>query len=183
MFLMKDTDSRAKAKLERLFASALLFFAVNTLANTQQNLCYPLAHGENELGSTNSKYIAHHAINAGWHSNFYVTNVSEKPVNIKLTFNDANGLAYSFPTTLFYDNFSSTNSPLDSLGGGAILTPGQTGMILLSGPSFPGTVTGKVTWQADACLEHAITATMRNTHSSSSRYSQGLFPLNNGDPF
>lgn len=183
MFSIKDFTLPTNSWFKGVAITTFLLCSANASATTGQDLCYPLAHGENGLGSTNSKYLAHHSINTGWQSSFYVTNVSEKPVNIKLNFNDANGAAYTFPNTLFYDNFSSGNSPLDNLGGGAILTPGQTGLVILSGPSFPGTVTGKVTWQADACLKEAIIATVRNVRHSSTLYSQGLFPINNGDPF
>lgn len=183
MFSIKRAACLPHNHLKGLLASALLLCAATASASTGQDLCYPLAHGENGQGSTNSKYLAHQSVNAGWQSTFYVTNVSDKPVNIKLDFNDANGNSYAFPTTLYYDNFTSSNSPLDTLSGGAILTPGKTGSVILLGSSYPGTITGTITWQADACLESAIIATLRNVRHNSSLYSQGLFPLNNGEPF
>lgn len=167
------------------YVAGFLLMPCATLATAheQQDLCYPLAHGEDGLGSSNFKYINHLEFGSTWHTNVYVTNVSHKSINIKMPFKNNRYEAHSFQSVVYYDFFNEENSPLNLETGGAILRPGETGLVVLRNSSYPGTVTGKVIWQADACLKHAITASVRNIHVTSSRFSQGLFPLNNGDPF
>lgn len=164
-------------------AFSMLFFIPTTYAQSQDELCYDLPHGENKLGSVNSVYIPHLNIAESWYTQVYVTNVSRKALNIKLSFDLANGEPYSFPDVVYQGQFSVENSPIQIDKGGAILRPGKTGLIILADNSSPGPVIGKLLWQADACLKSAVVATLRNTHALPMRYEQGLYPLNGGKPF
>lgn len=161
----------------------LLLCATMATAHEEQDLCYPLAHGEDGMGSSNFKYIPILFIDSYWSSFINVTNVSRKPVNVKIAFNDVNNTPYVPALVRPKYNFNSNNNPNHIQTGGAILRPGESGEIWVHDSSSPSPLKGKITWQADGCLERAITATVRNFHVSSTRFSQGLFPLNNGEPF
>jgi len=181
---MFTTPNISPRSFSTYFAGFLLLLcATMATAHEEQDLCYPLAHGEDGMGSSNAKHLSHLVVSRTWYSQLYVTNVSRKSVNLKLQFTNSKGNNYKFPTASYLDEFNINNSPLSIETGGAILRPGETGFIILHSSNYPGTVTGKLTWQADACLDAAIIATIRNINTGDGGYTQGLFPLNNGEPF
>lgn len=140
--------------------------------------CYPLVHGENGQGSTNFIRLPHLRTNSSWEIYLTVTNESDKQVNVKLKFNDFDGAVYSPYSVLNRGNFTSTNSPL-SLSG-AVLKPNHTAQIVILDPANLDMLSGKLSWQADACIDSALHVSVR-THSTGGYTS--LLQLNGGQLF
>jgi len=165
-------------------AKALLFAAtaltsMSTLAHDDaQKHCYPLAHGEDGMGSSNSIHMPFMHTGGVWQSRIYVTNTSDKNLNVKITLRTHDGEVYTPVQYSMMGAFSPTNSPFDH-----VLKPFKSAEIRLRDDNFPESFTGKVTWQADACLESAMTGALRNEYFTSSRYDQGLVLFNGGNPF
>lgn len=140
--------------------------------------CYPLVHGENGQGSTNFIRLPHLRTDTTWNNFISVTNESDKQVNVKLKFNDMEGLIYNPYSVLHYGDFTSTNSPLNLSG--AVLKPNHTAQIVVRDPDHIGMLSGKLSWQADACIDSALHVSVR-THSSGGYTS--LLQLNGGQLF
>ena len=174
-----------KTRLLALFAAATAVISMNALAHDDsQKLCYPLIHHEGRMGSANSVYMPFmHTAGSGWSSYFYLTNTSDKNLNVKIVLRTQDGEVYTPTQYSLTGAFSSVNSPFDQVVGGAILKPFKTGQVHIKEEQLPKTLTGKITWQADACLEHAMTAAARIHYSSSNRFDQGLVLFNGGNPF
>jgi len=85
---MFTTPNISPRSFSTYFAGFLLLLcATMATAHEEQDLCYPLAHGEDGMGSSNFKYTNHLAFDSTWYTYVYVTNVSHKSVNIKMPFN------------------------------------------------------------------------------------------------
>jgi len=140
--------------------------------------CYPLVHGENGQGSTNFIRLPHLRTNGSWDNYITVTNESDKQVNVKLKFNDFDGAVYSPYSVFYYGNFDVTNSPLNLSG--AVLKPNRTAQISIRDPANPDTLSGKVSWQADSCIESALHVSVRS-HNPGGYTS--LLQLNGGQLF
>ena len=173
-----------KTRLLALFAAVTAVISMNALAHDDsQKLCYPLLNHEGRMGSTNSVYMPVMHTSGKWSSHFYLTNTSDKNLNVKIVLRTQDGEVYT-PTHYSLDGaFSSINSPFDQVVGGAILKPFKTGQVIIREDHFSQNLTGKITWQADACLEHAMTAAARIQYSSSNRLDLGLVLFNGGQPF
>lgn len=174
-----------KAFTALLFAAASAFTSTNLQAHDDpQKHCYPLAHGEEGLGSTNSIHMPFmHTGGTGWQSIIYVTNTSYKNLNVKVTLRTYDGAIYTPTQYTMSGAFSPANSPFDHAGGGAILEPFKSARLQIKDDNFHESFTGKVTWQADACLESAMTGAHRIYYSASGHFDQGLVVLNGGNPF
>jgi len=175
----------SKTALALLLAASTVLTSLNALAHDDaQKHCYPLPNGENGMGSSNSTYIPFmHTGSANWTSAIYLTNTSDKNLNVKITLRTRDGEVYTPIQYSMFGAFSPTNSPFDHVVGGAILKPFKSAEIHLKDDNFHENFTGKVTWQADACLESAMTGAHRAHYSNSSRYDQGLTVFNGGNPF
>ena len=174
-----------KTSIALLFAASTALTSMSTLAHDDaQKHCYPLAHGEDGMGSSNSIHMPFMATSGtAWQSIIYVTNTSNKNLNVKITLRKQNGDVYTPTHTIMGGSFSPTNSPFDNVVGGAILRPFQSAQVQIIDDNFHESFTGKVTWQADACLESAMTGAYRAYYSTSSRFDQGLSVFNGGNPF
>ena len=173
-----------KTRLLALFTAAAVT-SMNAFAHDDsQKLCYPLLNHEGRMGSTNSVYMPFmHTNGSSWSSFFYLTNTSDKNLNVKIVLRTQDGEVYT-PTHYSLDGaFSSVNSPFDQVVGGAILKPFKTGEVRIRENHFSQNLTGKITWQADACLEHAMTGAARIHYIDSNHYDQGLVLFNGGQPF
>ena len=165
---------------------AILGLLFNSSAYANSELCYPLVHGENGLGSTNAMYLPNlYTSGANWYSTIHVTNAGYQPVNVKLEFFNFDGSAYFPYDTVSNAQFSGENSPINLNSGGAILRPNQTGLIIIHDSALDHAkgMIGKVSWQADSCLDKAIVVNVRTVYSSGHGYDQGLVFLNGGNPF
>lgn len=164
-------------------ATALTSLHVFAHDDTQKH-CYPLAHGEEGMGSSNSIYLPFmHTRGSSWASRIYLTNTSNKNLNVKITLRTVNSEAY-IPTQFSLKGaFSSTNSPFDYEVGGAILKPYKNAEVHIEDDNFLESFSGKITWQADACLESAIAGAHRAYFFDSTRFDQGLTVFNGGNPF
>jgi len=165
---------------------AFIFSALPSIAmahDENQIECYPLAHGENGLGSTNFAYIPQLRINDWWTARFYVNNVSEKPVNVKAFLTDNNGGAFEYDDLEHFDNFNDSNSPMNINAGGAILKPGKGGEFTFKLRNKTRRVFGKISWQADACINNALVVSVRNELITPERYGFSTTLLNSGKPF
>ena len=172
-----------KSSLAKLFATSLLFSIFNAQAHDDpQQHCYPLEHGENGLGSTNSMHLPHFETTGSWIANYYVTNTGDKPVNVKYRFKLGDGSAYQPQDRDLRERFNSGNNPLSIDTGGAILLPGQTGRIIIRDDNLDTTLTGTVHWQADSCITHSLVASARSSTWGSNSSNTTIF-LNGGNPF
>jgi len=151
-----------------------------------QDLCYPLAQGENGLGSQNSMLLPT-LVTGGveWTTYLYFTNASDKPINVKLDFLKYNAAPYIPYTYTYSGQFSATNSPLQSDSGVALLKPLETGRLVIFDDNSPHEegFTGRVYWQADACLDSALKVDIRTAYNGNSRLDAGFITLNGGNPF
>ena len=173
-----------KTRLLALFAAATAVTSMNALAHDDsQKLCYPLLNHEGRMGSTNSVYMPFMHTRRNWSSNFYLTNTSDKNLNVKSVLRTQDGDVYTPTQYSLHGAFSSINSPFDQVVGGAILKPFKTGEVYIMEDHFSQSFTGKITWQADACLEHAMTGAARIYYLDSSHFDQGLVLFNGGQPF
>jgi len=173
-----------KTSIALLFAASTALTSMSTLAHDDaQKHCYPLPNGEDGMGSSNSIHMPYmYTKGTGWQSIVYVTNTSNKNLNVKITLRKQNGDVYTPTHTKMGGSFSPTNSPFDNVVGGAILRPFQSAHVQILDDNLNEVFTGKVTWQADACLESAMTGAHRAHYLDSSRYDQGL-TFNGGNPF
>lgn len=152
-------------------------------SNNAQQHCYPLEHGENGLGSTNSMYIPHLLTHGGWTGFFYYTNTSQKNVNIKLDLKRENGNAYVPFEVVFSSEFDHIADISALSNGGVVLKPGRTGWFAIIDNSTTEVLSGKITWQADSCLPSAVVASLRNQYADGSRIDNGHVLFNDGKPF
>lgn len=148
-----------------------------------QDLCYPLAHGENGLGSTNSKHTPLLFANgSNPRSYIYVTNVSYEWINVKFKFWDVKGEKIAPSEVANFGTFTKLNSPVDIGNGGAILRPKQSGWIKITGNHGNGFISEMV-WQADSCLDAAVVVSIKNERITSSTHDYGIITINGGNPF
>jgi len=150
------------------FASVLAF-----------SYCKELSPGQYE--SSNSMIIPQAFTLNQWNSDIFVTNVSDSPVSVTLTFSNDEGERYS-PVQVSYDSkFTATNTPLDS--NGALLMPGEMGRITILDDSTRYINIGEIAWHSNECIFEAIFVKHRNVYFDSSRFESGEFVLNGGLPF
>jgi len=181
-----------KKSVSVLFAALLPALAVTTTLtatsamahDNKQEHCYPLAHGEEGLGSRNTMYVPYmRASGAEWDSVLYVRNISHSSINIKIKLRLPNGDLF-IPSTAFLGNgFHEMNSPLDTESGGALLRPNNGAYLYISNDSKSSWFTAEISWQADKCISNVLVGALRVQLSGSSKYDQGLVLLNGGKPF
>lgn len=166
-----------------MYASLLALAVTHVLSLPAQTSphCY-----EDENGQTvasNGLYIPTSVTSgSSWTMAYDITNVSDVPITVKLQFTNSNGQPYTPYSVSYWENFSGTNTPID-LSAGAVLQPGQLGIILIRDPAPERINVGKMTWFANTCIHEALMVTSWNQYSDSSRYSSGLFYFNGGKPF
>lgn len=172
-------------KLSCLSALVIIPFSVSSQlhASAPEAQCYPLVHGEEGMGSTNSLFLPHLLTDNAW--SFYVTltNTSEKFVNVKLRFNAYDGNAYTPQQVVYYGSFSAVNSPLLPSLSGAVLKPNETARVRILDDSNSEALQGRVSWQADSCISSALLVSVRSHYSTSTRFGSDIRLLNNGQPF
>ena len=161
--------------------SPLITFSAQAHDDPQQH-CYPLAHGENGLGSRNEKHLSYLLTHDNWFSTVYVSNVSNEPLNIKLSLITESNQPHQVQNFQLYGSFDQSNSPIHN-NIGAILKPGFSGRIRIYDNLGTNTLTGKIQWQADTCLNEALVVSIRTTRwEGSSAVSSTAF-VNGGNPF
>lgn len=145
--------------------------------------CYPLAHGENGQGSTNSLYLPHLRTVGYWNGYVMVSNTSDNYLNVKLNFKRYDGSPYLPYSYKLEGAFNAGNSPFGLLTGGAILKPGRTARITIYDDNNNDSLMGSVSWQADACIDHALLVSVRSYYENGSHMTSNLLLLNDGQPF
>lgn len=172
-------------KTKLAFITGLLTMLIQTqaFADAPPATCYAIPHGEDGMGSTNSLHLPHMQTRNNWSAKVFVTNTSNKFVNVKLNFSNFDGSTYTPTTTELEGEFSSGNSPLSLETGGAVLKPGRTALVIIRDDNKSNALVGKITWQADVCIDRALLVSVRNNLQESGRASTTLIPLNNGFPF
>jgi|GEM_PF-2364044 len=155
-----------KAMKSNLYLFLLFLVATsNTYAN---EVCYSLAHGENGRGSSN---ITHTPIlftsGSHWPAFIYLTNVSFKPLNIKIEFVNYDASPYLPRNYELHGQFDNDNSPLNILTGGAILKAQQSAFVRINDDNASAGIIGKITWQADSCLDNPLSINIRNEQIAS----------------
>ncbi len=149
-----------------------------------EELCYPLVHGENGMGSANFMYTPIlFTVKPVWRSYIFVTNASEKNVNVRFSFMNSDGSKYVPYSVTHHGQFTEDNSPIEQGLGWAILRPNESAYVILYDDNKLDGFTGKVIWQANACIEKAITAYIRTYRYDNTSMDLGLVPLNGGNPF
>jgi len=172
-------------KLSCLSVLVIIPFSVSSQlhASAPEAQCYPLVHGEEGMGSTNSLFLPHLSSEGNWQYFIYVTNVSEKYINVKLSQEDFQGAVFIPQTVTFDGAFSVDNSPIGFDSSKAILKPRESGRIGVFDANGPSILSGTVSWQADVCIERALLVTIRGNYNDKSRLGSNIFFLNNGQPF
>ncbi len=145
--------------------------------------CYPLEHGEDGQGSTNSLYLPHLLTASSWTGYVMVTNTSNQYLNVKLNFKGYDGSVYLPKNHKLWGEFNAGNSPFALGSGGAVLKPGRTARIAIYDDNNNDALMGSVSWQADACIDHALLISVRSHYDSGSRMASNLVLLNDGQPF
>jgi len=180
-----------KKSLSVLFATLLPALTLTTTLTATsamahddaQEHCYPLAHGENGLGSSNTYHIPFIHTNQFWLTYLYMTNVSDKKINVKVKFLKQNG-DVNLPTNyILGGGFNNVNSPFVDLGESAVLKPFETGQIYLESSNDTNSFTGQIIWQADSCIQTALSTAYRVVRNTNNGFDQGLVLLNGGKPF
>ena len=155
-------------------------FAYNEKLATydSQNLCHPSIF----FKKINSIYVPF--VNSGSnkaHALIYLTNTSNKDLKVTMELRTIDGEVY-IPNKYYLEGgFSEDNDPL--LETGATLKPLKSAKIQISSDDFKGHENGKITWEADECLESAMAGAVRNLYVDGGKYDQGLVFLNGGNPF
>ncbi len=151
--------------------------------------CYPLAHGENGLGSRSEVYIPPFTTSGSWWVQYAVANVGGDTVNVTLKLFDENGNPYDSTSGVTYDaNFSSSNTPLRQIGGtnSAILSSFNVGQIKIDNNSS-SYFSGVLSWQADKCITKPALlidgAHYIRTGGPTNEFGLRTFEINGGKPF
>lgn len=158
-----------------ILATALCFSA--SFLNAAEQTCYV-----DTLGSENTIFAPAANTNGNWSVEYTLTNISSKPVNVKLEFTNINGQNHSPSGVSYFGNFDSTNDP-SNLATGAVLQPGELGRLILNDDTVTMIGPTKISWSADTCLQEALVASFNNQFSTTSRLDRGLVFLNNGKAF
>ncbi len=145
--------------------------------------CYPLAIGEGGQGSTNSLHLPHFVTASKWSGTIWLTNTSDKYVNVTLNFKNYDGSTYLPQDYSFVGEFDSNNSPFALATGGAILQSGRSARIVINDASRTDSMIGTVDWQADACIDDALVVSFRSQYSDAGRLGTSQMILNDGQPF
>lgn len=176
---------KCSISLIKLFVLGAALFSTSFVSHAggfaSEATCYPLVHGENGMGSTNSLNLPHMRTASTWTGQVYLTNTSDSFVNVKLKFSDYAGAHYAIYDHSFDGAFSQSNSPFNTIGG-AILKPNETAKVIIYDDNFQDALVGRVEWQADACIKEALVVSVRNNFNGPSAASTLLF-LNGGLPF
>lgn len=175
---------KCSISLIKLFVLGAALFSTSFVSHAggfaSEATCYPLVHGENGMGSTNSLNLPHMRTFSLWYSVIYVTNVSNDFVNVKLNFKRYNGDAYHPVSYDFDGEFNSGNSPFSVEPSGAILKPGRTAKVTIFDDSYTEALVGSISWQADSCINEALSVSVRSHRSS---LGTSIDFLNGGQPF
>ncbi len=169
-------------KIKSVFFALLVLFTslVQAGGSAPAATCYPLAHGEDGQGSTNSLYLPHLVTNSKWTASITLTNTSDEYLNVKLNFKSYDGSVYSPYHHQFWGEFNAGNSPFALENGGGILKPGRTAKVAIYDDNNNNSLMGSVSWQADACISEAVLVSVRNHYSG---VASTLLLLNDGQPF
>jgi len=182
---MKKSLSVLFAALLPTLALTTTLTATNAMAHDDaQEHCYPLAHGENGLGSRNTMSIV--SLNANgreWNTFLSLKNTSLKNINVKVKFRKNDGNTF-VPIRIGYnEQFLGENSPINLKQGGAILKPFETGVVAIRDSGINDSFSVEVSWQTDSCIPHAISGALKNRYIAGSQYENALVLLNGGKPF
>ena len=168
-----------------LFTLLLVFFSslAHAGGSALSATCYPLEHGEDGQGSTNSLYLPHFITSGKWNGAVFITNVSDKYLNVKLDFMGFVGTIYEPYSYVLEGEFNSDNSPFSSDVGGAVLKPGKSARVTIFDENNDEALAGILKWQADACIKEALIVTFRSQYWGTETSSTSLTLLNDGQPF
>ncbi len=172
-------------KTKTVFFTLLILFSslAQAAGSAPAATCYPSEYGENGQGSTNSLYLPHLRTAVKWAGYVNVTNTSDKYLNVTLNFKRYDGSAYFPHTYALEGEFNAGNSPFALSTGGAILKPGRTARIAIYDDNNGDNLMGNVSWQADACIDHALLVSVRSHYENGSHMASNLMLLNDGQPF
>lgn len=118
-----------------------------------------------------------------WNGGISVTNVSNETIRVRweLT-NPMNGTAYNPVSPLYESNFNATNTPIGA-SNWATLEPGQMGKVLILDDNTQTVGVGKLIWESDHCLNHAVFASFETSFWQSTTGAMSKEILNSGKPF
>ncbi len=166
-----------KKSIAALIVTACSLFTQQALA---ESACYPLAHGENGMGTLGELPLpAVITRQEQWTSWIYLTNVTDQHVNVKITHKRSNGQPYLTNA----DQSGAWSDAVSPIYEWTILEAGETAAVAVRADDINDFLSGKIEWQALSCINHALTASVRNVYSGGHGYDQGFVLLNNGLPF
>lgn len=145
--------------------------------------CYVPVHGLFSDGSVNSIDFPVMTVSSNSYVEVHAKNISNKPLNIKAYFYDWDGARVTPENPEISDDFEMPYTPLSPDTTSGILFPGNVGTFKFN-TSATQRVTGKLRWQADACLDSAVEVTVRNSFWNLGIMTEGnLMVLNGGNAF
>lgn len=167
-----------KKYLSTLTAAAIALTAFNVTADTSH--CYNLMHGKGGQGSF-KKTVIPYVDNIGGNYNTFINivNTSEERVNVKIKVRDAKGVLLTPSAYTIQGNFMSNTIPFNHQTGGAILKPAYGAELALN-ETFNGNFTVELTWQADACINSALSTMMRVRYENGGEFDEVVNQFNGG---
>jgi len=167
-----------KKYLSTLTAAAIALTAFNAAADTSH--CYNLAHGQDGLGSF-KKALIPFVINkpGNWNSYINIVNTSEERVNVKVKIRDDKGVLLTPSNYSIQGNFMSNTIPFNHQTGGAILKPNYGAELALN-ETFNGNFTVELSWQADSCIDSALSTMMRVRYENGGEFDEVVNQFNGG---
>lgn len=152
--------------------------------------CFPLAHGENGMGSQASVVVPPFFLRGSSLVELFVKNIGSDGVNVNLKLFDEDGNQWvPAQTPLYRGHFDIANSPIRELdgSGAALLKSFETGFMQLDDDSELKIVSGVLTWQANKCLEKAMLSVDMSVYrffkGSPTRDHSRSVTINGGNPF
>lgn len=148
-----------KRTLGILAASILMMGSASaSVVENGKITCFPLAHGENGMGSQASVIVPPFLVEGSAEVELFVKNIGPNGVNVSLKLFDEDGNQWvPSQSTAYRGYFNPSNSPIRQLDGTgvALLKSFESGYLKLDDNSESKIISGILTWQANKCLDKA----------------------------
>lgn len=180
-----------KRALGMLTASVLMMnSAAASVVENGKITCFPLAHGENGMGSQASVIVPPFFVQGSSLVELFVKNIGSDGVNVNLKLFDEDGNQWvPSQAPVYRGYFNAANSPIRQLDGTgvALLKSFETGFVQIDDNSETKIISGVLTWQANTCLDKATLSVdmsvYRHFETTPLRDNSRSVTINGGNPF
>lgn len=118
-----------------------------------------------------------------WNGGVSVTNISNKTIRVRWELTSpVDGSTYIPVSPLYESNFNANNTPVGA-NNWATLEPGQMGKVLILDDNTSTVGVGKLIWESDFCLNHAVFGSFETSFWQSTTGALSKEILNSGKPF